>query len=202
MVKEEDVRSGEERSSTMSLLWRFLLHLFLVAAGATATAEAAGGALPGCPDRCGNISVPYPFGIAPDCYRPGFRMICNSSINPPKLFLSNGMVVSEIRDADLVVEGPIARNCYKPFNLGPDVILTIVNVTGTPYTLSYRRNKFTGLGCDTVAYNLQGRYMSDLSSGCVSFCNDPSTISNGTCEGIGCCQTSIPRGSSSWVPFS
>ncbi|CAA7389681.1 unnamed protein product [Spirodela intermedia] len=173
----------------MSLLWRFLLHLFLVAAGATATAEAAGGALPGCPDRCGNISVPYPFGIAPDCYRPGFRMICDSSINPPKLFLSNGMVVSEIRDADLVVEGPIAKACYN------SSLRNVVKfeVTWTPYTLS-RRNKFTALGCTTVAMNFQGDEEFDVSSGCMSLCNNASTINSGTCGGIGCCQVSIPRG--------
>ncbi|CAA6674755.1 unnamed protein product [Spirodela intermedia] len=177
-------------------LWSFLLHLFLVAAMAMQPTEAAtvGGALPGCPDRCGNITVPYPFGIASDCYRRGFRMTCNNSHSPPKLFLSNNMAVSEIRDADLVVEAPIARNCYKPFNLGSDVEQTSVDVTGTPYTLSYSRNKFTALGCDTVALNFQGSNIYDYSSGCVSFCNDPSTINNGTCEGIGCCQTSIPRG--------
>ncbi|CAA6666612.1 unnamed protein product [Spirodela intermedia] len=178
----------------MSPLWSFLLHLFLVAATATEPAEAAAGALPGCPDRCGNITVPYPFGIATGCYRRGFRMACNSSYSPPKLFLSKNMAVSEIRDADLVVEAPIARNCYKPFNLGPDVELTTVDVTGTPYTLSYSRNKFTALGCDTVALNFQGGNMFDFSSGCVSFCIDPSSINNGTCDGIGCCQTSIPRG--------
>ncbi|KAG1359750.1 putative Wall-associated receptor kinase-like 5 [Cocos nucifera] len=36
-------------------------------------------ALPGCPDKCGNIPVPYPFGIGPNCSREGFEITCSST---------------------------------------------------------------------------------------------------------------------------
>jgi len=35
----------------------------------TAVAAAAPVALPGCPETCGNITVPYPFGTRPGCFR-------------------------------------------------------------------------------------------------------------------------------------
>ncbi|KAM0838099.1 hypothetical protein ACQ4PT_061179 [Festuca glaucescens] len=49
-------------------------------------------ALPGCRDSCGNISVPYPFGIGSGCYRVdglgsrGFELVCNETgPSPPRL---------------------------------------------------------------------------------------------------------------------
>lgn len=35
--------------------------------------------LPGCPDKCGNISIPYPFGTRGDCCFDGsFLVMCNN----------------------------------------------------------------------------------------------------------------------------
>ncbi|WVZ54643.1 hypothetical protein U9M48_005410 [Paspalum notatum var. saurae] len=45
--------------------------------------------LPNCPTTCGNVSVPYPFGIQPGCYLQGFNLTCNTSYTPPRLFLSH-----------------------------------------------------------------------------------------------------------------
>jgi hypothetical protein len=41
-------------------------------------------ALPGCPDKCGNISIPYPFGTKAGCYfDETFSITCNLSTTPP-----------------------------------------------------------------------------------------------------------------------
>ncbi|XP_078428909.1 putative wall-associated receptor kinase-like 16 [Wolffia australiana] len=173
----------------MDPFWLLFLQFFAAATTATATT------LAGCPDRCGNITVPYPFGIAPDCFLAGFRLTCDESSGQSKLFLgSKTTLVTEIREADLIVEAPIAKNCYKPLGLGQDLLLTVIDVTGTPYTLSYAKNKFTVLGCDSVGLNSQGSDGFGFNSGCMSLCKDTSVITNGTCEGVGCCQVAIPRG--------
>ncbi|XXG39876.1 hypothetical protein AAC387_Pa01g0730 [Persea americana] len=65
-----------------------------------------------------------------------------------------------------------------------------------PYTFSNTRNKFTAVGCDTQA-RITGSLVdsdSNFTSGCVSFCSEEERVVNGTCSGIGCCQTSIPVG--------
>ncbi|OEL20498.1 hypothetical protein BAE44_0018481 [Dichanthelium oligosanthes] len=61
-----------------------LLFGFAGAAAATLTG--------GCSGSCGDISIPYPFGVETGCYQPGFNLTCNHSYSPPRLFLGDGMV--------------------------------------------------------------------------------------------------------------
>ncbi|RCV09845.1 hypothetical protein SETIT_2G062400v2 [Setaria italica] len=46
--------------------------------------------LPGCPDKCGDISIPFPFGMKPGCFREGFEVTCNHSFQPPRAFIGKG----------------------------------------------------------------------------------------------------------------
>ncbi|RLM86166.1 wall-associated receptor kinase 2-like [Panicum miliaceum] len=43
---------------------------------------------PGCPDKCGNISIPFPFGMKLGCFREGFQVTCDHSFQPPRAFLA------------------------------------------------------------------------------------------------------------------
>ncbi|XP_078149925.1 wall-associated receptor kinase 2-like [Carex rostrata] len=68
-----------------------------------------------------------------------------------------------------------------------------MNLT-VPFIFSNKRNKFTAIGCSALAYIL-GQGENPYVSGCVSFCDNlTSTVGdNGTCNGLGCCQTAIPE---------
>lgn len=62
--------------------------------------------LPGCPGKCGNITIPFPFGMNSNCYfDDSFHIICNSSFRPPRPFLRLGSaeVVSISLDGKLEV---------------------------------------------------------------------------------------------------
>ncbi|KAL2517786.1 ATP binding protein [Abeliophyllum distichum] len=76
-------------------------------------------ALPGCPTKCGNLTVQYPFGVGLDAgcsIGPWFDINCNTSFNPPKPFLSktNGEIIN-ISDTKIRTKSNgIASRCYNP----------------------------------------------------------------------------------------
>ncbi|XP_006662191.2 wall-associated receptor kinase 5-like [Oryza brachyantha] len=82
-------------------LWVLLLRWLLLSAtrtsqlppaGVAEAAEVQGGGpitLPGCPDKCGGVSIPYPFGTKAGCFLPGFQIVCNDTFRPPRPFLAN-----------------------------------------------------------------------------------------------------------------
>ncbi|KAM0953545.1 putative protein kinase RLK-Pelle-WAK family [Dioscorea sansibarensis] len=165
-----------------------LFLLFLSSFSATMAADV----LAGCRPMCGNITVPYPFGLTDGCYSPGFKMTCNETYEPPKLFVNSGNIeISKLSFDNVLMQGWIARQCYDELNSPIHVWTNLIN---TPYTFSFTRTKFTAIGCDTLALIARLSDVVDFASGCVSLCHDGNDVVNGSCSGIGCCQTSIPRG--------
>ncbi|KAI6689468.1 hypothetical protein NL676_026296 [Syzygium grande] len=59
------------------------------------------------------------------------------------------------------------------------------------FPISPARNKFIAVGCDTYATFTGSTY----ATGCLSSCERTSDVIDGSCSGIGCCETSIPRDS-------
>ncbi|RWR78997.1 wall-associated receptor kinase 2 [Cinnamomum micranthum f. kanehirae] len=71
-----------------------------------------------------------------------------------------------------------------------------------PFTFSDTRNKFTAIGCDTLAYTTsysrRNFTSGNFTRGCVSVCWKKESVIDGNCSGIGCCRTSIPKGATSF----
>ncbi|XP_058202994.1 wall-associated receptor kinase-like 8 [Rhododendron vialii] len=150
-------------------------------------------AKPGCQERCGNIDIPYPFGIGPNCsIADGFAVICNHSSNPPKPFIKiiNLEVLQiSLSESTVQVNNPvITSNCPGRAN-GKDVYFF-----STPFTFSDTHNRFTAMGCNNLALLVRG---SNIITACMSICNaflPPSLNETAGCYGINCCQTRIPHG--------
>ncbi|KAG8374425.1 hypothetical protein BUALT_Bualt11G0130500 [Buddleja alternifolia] len=160
--------------------------------------EAATIARPGCQTTCGNLTVPYPFGIGLNSgcsIGPSFDVNCNTSSSPARPFISTGnLEIVAISDEQVRVKNWIAARCYTDSgNITRENSIQI-NFTSTPYSFS-DANRFTVVGCDDLAvirgFRSSGR---NFTSGCLSVCSQRDDPIDGFCTGIGCCQTQIPRG--------
>ena len=180
----------------------FLLLTYGLVEEAPASSPAI--AQPNCTDKCGNVKIPYPFGIGPNCYMANwFEIVCNKTNFAAKAFLpSIGMEVMEINISD-----PYGTNTYSYYEPGlirvkmPIISSSScinqssdgVDFSGTPYFFSSYRNKFISVGCDNLAT------MTGLDPmvvvGCKTDCNNQKLKDKqGTCSGFNCCQTTVPYG--------
>ncbi|XP_038885912.1 wall-associated receptor kinase 2-like [Benincasa hispida] len=180
------------RSATENLI---KLIILLSATLAAAAPEAAKG-LTGCDERCGDLKIPYPFGIKKGCYLDeDFSITCNKSHDPPKAFLkdSNTDITNiSIIQGQLHILQFVAKDCYTKD--GPSEAYT-PTLELYDLTISNTDNKFIVIGCDTYAFisgEIEGQ---SYKSGCMALCgNSTKTIKDGSCSGNGCCQLEIPKG--------
>ncbi|CAN6171788.1 unnamed protein product [Urochloa humidicola] len=169
-----------------------------------------------CPTVCGDVVVPYPFGLTAGCFQPGFNLTCNTSHTPPRLFLGDGT----LQVASISLENATVRV------LGPDIPMMIESVwkdyvaNGTwggqgwglsdegPYILSEESNELVLSGCALFAeLAIPGHWGDDqVINTCSSICTaglsdggkecwqQPNSRRCQKCSGLGCCQVPVPIG--------
>lgn len=156
-----------------------------------------------CQRKCGQVDIPYPFGIGSDdspnhCTLPGFNLSCvDTGGHDYRPFYGNVEVVGIfLQKGQARMRMSISSYCYNTTSKDMDQDEWIPDLTGTPYAFSDTGNEFTVVGCSTLAYIGDEENVGKLTSGCVSTCQrgNVSALTNGTCSGIGCCQTAIPKG--------
>ncbi|CAL5015916.1 unnamed protein product [Urochloa decumbens] len=174
--------------------------LLLLAAQPAPTAALPG---PQCQKKCGNVEIRYPFGIGLECsLAPYFNVSCRvQEDGTSKTFISHDLELldTSLAHSTIRVLNRIETYCYNASGLLEGNFWGF-NARNTPYRFSDIQNKFTVIGCNTIGYigdngnSNQTNYL----SGCVATCNELSDLTNGSCSGIGCCQTSIPKGMSTY----
>ncbi|KAI3847028.1 hypothetical protein MKX03_018207 [Papaver bracteatum] len=185
---------------------RILLIQFCFCLLIATSLDALGGTKPGCPGKCGNISIPYPFGINNDgkeggcCIRDvgyGCNVNCNSSYNPPRPFIgTTNLQILGISETEIRVANRINKLC---FNISGDVVLNdskvYTSVRQTPFTFSNTKNKLFLIGCESRAsYQGWDQEERDYLSACISQCDSRGKVVEGSCGGKGCCQNTISKG--------
>ncbi|XP_038984083.1 wall-associated receptor kinase 2-like [Phoenix dactylifera] len=175
-------------ASAMKELMAWQLTVLLLLLRLSSAFAAVPMARRGCPEECGGVKIPYPFGIGHGCFLDGFDITCNGTTPKPILGDSNITLV----DINLVyglmqVNHFIAHACFDMPGNSPWIRLTRTK----SLRFSDTHNKFVAIGCDTVGYlvDMEERF----STGCISLCTNKSFVTDGTCSGIGCCETSIPK---------
>ncbi|XP_022734159.1 wall-associated receptor kinase-like 1 [Durio zibethinus] len=117
-------------------------------------------AKPNCTDRCGNVNIPYPFGVEDGCFfNESFRVTCNKTIDGGrKPFISS--INLELLNVSFSfgtarVLNPVTKfNCSKTDNSIPFPIY--LESGNSPFFFSNGYNRFAFLGCrkwSTIVHN-------------------------------------------------
>ncbi|XP_011078223.2 wall-associated receptor kinase-like 8 [Sesamum indicum] len=170
----------------LSVIYLFVSTLCLMTSAAVALSLAKRG----CQDTCGNVTIPYPFGIGSECYaNSSFAVVCDNSTNPARLHLSS--IQLEILDISLhgtvrVVQRVFPMTCsdeQKTQSLGKSLV-------GSPFTISSIQNSLTVLGCRNSVWLRANK--TTITGGCMALCDYNSRDTS--CNGINCCKITIPMG--------
>ncbi|KAH6771538.1 hypothetical protein C2S52_016341 [Perilla frutescens var. hirtella] len=142
----------------------------------------------GCPEKCGNVIIPYPFGIGSECSaNSSFTIICQQNSTNPPIPLLNGMnveVINILLTGAITVNQPISPvNCSNIQKIGS----LPISYKGSPFTISTHYNTLVILGCMNSVWL---RPNETTGGGCMALCDSNSTDTS--CNGVNCCQTTIP----------
>ena len=189
----------------MQLTWVGVISSVMVAATDTQFPSA----LPNCPDRCGDLQIPYPFGLTEGCYlketkeSTKFSIFCDNSLEKPQPmtgdflvtktgdFLVTNISVQE-GQIEIMIDNDI--DCYDRMGTLQSNRKRKRSLTNPIFTISHTKNRLVSVGCNTYASLMAFRNDKRFYSFCPSICDSRSDVVNGSCSGLGCCQTDIPGG--------
>ncbi|PUZ76626.1 hypothetical protein GQ55_1G305900 [Panicum hallii var. hallii] len=158
-----------------------------------------------CLRRCGDIEIPYPFGVGPGCHLETgdwtFVLTCNRTAGGgrPRLYNYQIEVLDmSVRLGQLRIYSIINPWCYNATTRAMNGQSNWwYNMSITNFRINDAQNRFTVVGCNSLAYIrslndtiVTSRYM----TGCMAMCPGVGRLADGSCAGVGCCQTAIPGG--------
>ncbi|XP_068496243.1 wall-associated receptor kinase-like 2 isoform X1 [Phaseolus vulgaris] len=183
------------------MILKFLIHFIILAIWKVSAQVGLSVGKPGCDWRCGNVPIPFPFGMKSfECYAgKWFEIECRNSTytnytHTPYLKSIGVEVISiNLQLGTVNIKNPIYRsNCGSKDS--PPVNKSL---EGSPFVYSQKYNKFMAAGCNIIAILQLNR--SEV-SGCVSICDENYKVGDigkmdfrkSDCNGKSCCDSSLP----------
>ncbi|KAK1410845.1 hypothetical protein QVD17_37386 [Tagetes erecta] len=144
----------------------------------------------GCKDKCGNVTIPFPFGIGMKCSINQWYIVNCTSFTPYLSALNHlELLRVDLKNHTFVVSmrTPRISDCQSPVR---NSIQTMgIDLGRSPFLFSKLQNKFVFEGCGNAVIMDNGSVITGCSTACRNF-----THSNrNKCFGISCCQTTIPH---------
>ncbi len=177
----------------MASVSALLLNVATVALFTSISAQPA----PGCPTHCGDVKIPYPFGIGTNCsIGPGFELYCNMTADGSmKPFIINVEVLNiSLINGQTRALNSLSTYCYDNSTRSMNARTFWLDFAQWPYRFSNIHNRFIVIGCNTLAYNYNRNNRTGYTTACASVCGSTEALTNGSCAGVGCCQNAIPKG--------
>ncbi|XP_018720775.2 wall-associated receptor kinase-like 22 [Eucalyptus grandis] len=191
------IRTVKSMSNSVFQILLLLVSLTVQASGAVPRL-----ARPNCAEMCGNITIPFPFGIGRECFLDDwYEIVCQQNKTIP-ILKKIGLRVLDILLPTFDWQG------YGVVKVSLPVIYSNascqgnghgepVSLEGSKFVFSQSWNFFTLVGCDAEATVISEESTGIVftSTGCRSKCDGTNTnISwSSACSGRdGCCQTTIP----------
>ncbi|XBI57318.1 hypothetical protein VPH35_038743 [Triticum aestivum] len=185
----------ETKPKNMQVFLQLGLGLVLLAAQ-----YAPGTAVPGsdCRRQCGTVEIPYPFGIDPGCsLAEGFDLSCKVQDGVQKPFKGAFEVLDiSLTEGTTRVLNYILGYCYNTSTGSMEYFGRYAGFNerdpSSPYRFSDLQNRFTVIGCNALVliYDFDATGYQGLG---VATCRNLSDLVDGSCSGMGCSQTTIPK---------
>ncbi|XP_074288975.1 wall-associated receptor kinase 2-like [Silene latifolia] len=159
---------------------------------------------PGCQRKCGDLTIPYPFGIGPSCSLNQFyTLTCNSTFDPPKAFLIGTQIANfseiprsiheilDISETQFHVRNMVLHNCFNPENITKSKEQGMLLPPDSPFAFSATSNKIIAVGCGFYTkFRERDNSSIDL---CSSYCTTKDDVAAGECSGSNGCKVDVFR---------
>ncbi|BBG96516.1 wall associated kinase-like 4 [Prunus dulcis] len=189
------MRTMQSQALHMMLLLLIFLVLLIICTCAAAAAQEVyyPTAKPDCNETCGDVLIPYPFGIGrTDCYLDDwFEIECSNNLSSKTTSSAPHykpvLKRAQLEVLNISIGGTLQVNSPVTFFCNETESSPMANLTGSPFVYSQENNRFTAVSCDFLAGMVSAEF---VVGGCRSVCDHRESTS---CDiGINCCQTTIP----------